>query len=309
MPEVDTIAAVGAPVTEASLLNDLRALGVRRGETLIVHTAMSKLGWVCGREAAVVRALLRAVGPFGLLVMPAHSGDNSEPKDWCNPPVPESWFEPIRHNMPAYDRRVTATRGIGRVAECFRRYPGTRRSAHPHVSWAARGPLAAWRLRGHTAGKPCFGMASPVGRLYRANARTLLLGVGYGNCTALHMAEALYPGTPLAPAGAAVKVRGVRRWQSWREIEMDSDRFPQIGDAYEASGGVVTKGKVGAADCRLLPIRPLVDFGVRWLAEHPAQPDADKPDTGDAGEAAVAREASETTEMGVVAIATVAVDA
>ena len=90
---------------------------------------------------------------------------------------------------------------------------------------------------------------------------------------------------------------------------MDSDRFPQIGQAYEVSGGVVTKGKVGAADCRLLPIRPLVDFGVRWLAEHPAQPDEAKPDTGDAGVTAGAREASETVEMGKVAKATGAVDA
>lgn len=275
MPELDTIAAVAAPVTEDSILADLRAMGVRRGETLIVHSAMSKLGWVCGREAAIIRALVRAVGPFGTVVMPAHSGDNSEPSKWSNPPVPESWFAIVRDTMPGFDRRVTATRAIGQVAETFRRYPGTKRSAHPNVSWAMRGPFAAWRLRGHTAGKPCFGMKSPLGRLYRSNARTLLIGVGYGNCTSLHLAEAVSENTPQTTLGAAIKTLGGRKWKTWQDIDFDSDRFPQIGEAYEQSGGVVTVGKIGAADCKLLHIAPLVDFGIKWMREHPAAADAE----------------------------------
>ena len=278
MPEMDAILAASAPVTEESLLCDLRTLGVRRGETVIVHSAMSKLGWVCGREAALIRALLRAVGPFGTVVMPAHSGDNSEPSLWSNPPVPEAWFPVIRANMPAYNRRVTATRGIGRVAEAFRTWPGTRRSAHPHVSWAMRGPFAAWRLRGHAFSKPCFGMGSPLGRLYRRNARTLLIGVGYDRCTSLHMAEALCETTPKETVGAAVRVLGRSRWVSREEIQMDSDRFPQIGEAFAKNGGVVTTGKIGLAECKLVAIKPLVDFGVKWLREHPAEPEAGEGD-------------------------------
>ncbi len=268
MPEKDTISAAAAPVTEAQLLSGLRALGVRRGDTLVVHAAMSRLGWVCGREQAVVRALIRAVGPLGTLVMPAHSGDNSEPSDWENPPVPQSWFAPIREAMPAYDRRTTPTRSMSRVAECFRAWPGTRRSAHPHVSWCARGPGARWLLRGHTYRRPCFGMGSPLGRLYRREAKVLLLGVGYDNCTALHLAEALYPGTKKTDVGAAVRVHGRRRWVAWREIEMDSDRFPQIGADYEKDGGKAVAGRLGAAECKVVRVKPLVDYGVQWLSRH-----------------------------------------
>ena len=265
MPELDTIQTAASPLTEARLLGDLRALGIVRGDTLIVHTAMSKLGWVCGREVAVVRALICAVGATGLLVMPAHSGDNSEPSDWQNPPVPESWFAAIRDTMPAYDRHVTPSRMMGRVAECFRTYPGMRRSAHPHVSWCARGWGAAWLLRGHRFNRPCFGLQSPIGRLYRRNAKVLLLGVGYDNCTALHFAENLYAGTPRQTVGAAVRVRGKRIWQSWQEIEMDSDRFPQIGAEYELAGGEAVTGKVGNADCKVVRVKPLIDFGRAWL--------------------------------------------
>lgn len=270
MTEQDAIAAVSAPVTADGMLRDLRALGVRRGDTVIAHCAMSRIGWVCGREATVVQALLRAVGPLGMLVMPAHSGDNSEPSAWCNPPVPESWFAPIREHMPPFDRRVTVSRSIGRVGECLRTWPGARRSAHPQVSWTAKGPGACWLLRGHTYCKPGFGMGSPLGRLYRRGAKTLLIGVGYGNCTALHLAETLCETTPRETLGAAVSVWGRRRWVTWKDIEMDSDRFPALGEAYEAAGGPVAAGRLGAAECKLVPVRPLVDFGVRWLREHPA---------------------------------------
>jgi len=265
MAERDTIALVATPVTEQSLLCDLRALGIKRGDTLIVHSAMHKIGWVCGREVAVVKALLCAVGRTGLLVMPAHSGDNSEPSDWQNPPVPEGWFAAIREAMPAYDRHVMPTRCMGRIAECFRTWPGTRRSAHPQVSWCARGIGACWLLRGHTVQKPCFGMKSPLGRLYRRNAKVLLLGVGYDNCTALHLAETLSPGTPKMAVGAAVRVCGKRVWRSWQEIDMNSDRFPMIGEAYKASGGKVVSGNIAAAACKVVRVRPLVDFGVKWL--------------------------------------------
>lgn len=269
MPEEATIAAVERPQTVQTLLKDLRALGIRRGDTLIVHSAMSRIGWVCGREAAVVQALLNAVGPLGTLVMPAHSTDNSDPAEWHCPPVPEAWHAEIRAQMPAYRRRSTPTRGIGRVPECFRTWPGVRRSAHPHVSWCAHGPGAAWLLRGHRWNRSGFGMNSPAGRLYRRNAKVLLLGVGYGNCTLLHMTETLDPATPTVTQGAAVRGLRGRRWVNWQEIEMDSDRFAELGAAYEQEGGVVVHGRVGAADCRVVPARPLVDYGVRWLTAHP----------------------------------------
>lgn len=283
MAEQDTIAAVSAPVTVDRMVRDLRALGVKRGDTVIAHCAMSRIGWVCGREAAVVQALLRAVGPLGMLVMPAHTGDDSEPSAWQCPPVPQAWFAPIREQMPAYNRRMTASRGVGRIAECLRTWPGARRSAHPQVSWAAKGPGAAWLLRGHTYSRPGFGMGLPLGRLYRRGAKALLIGVGYGNCTALHLAETLCETTPRETLGAAVSVWGRRRWVTWQDIQMDADRFPALGEAYEQAGGAAATGMLGAAACKLVPIRPLVDFGVRWLREHPAPAEAAAAQ-GDSGE-------------------------
>jgi aminoglycoside N3'-acetyltransferase len=56
--------------------------------------------------------------------------------------IPADWFQLIRDEMPAFDPSLTPTRGTGAIVECFRHFPGARRSSHPTVSFAALGPHA-----------------------------------------------------------------------------------------------------------------------------------------------------------------------
>lgn len=270
MKEEAVIAAVRQPNTVESLLSGLRALGVAPGDTLVVHSSMSSMGWVCGREQAVVTALMRAVGRGGLLVMPAHTGDNSDPARWECPPVPAEWVETIRAQMPAFDKRMSVTRCMGRIPECFRSCRGVRRSPHPQVSWCAWG-RGAWRLVRRHPLVPMMGMASPLGKLYRRNAKVLLLGVGYDHCTCMHLAETMQPAPRTERLGARMRVRGKSQWVWYTDVMVDSDRFPQIGADYEADGGEVVAGKLGAADCKVLRVKPLVDFTRQWLLEHPPE--------------------------------------
>lgn len=235
---------------------------------MIVHSSLSRLGWVAGGARAVVDALLDVLGETGTLVMPTHSNDLSDPAQWRNPPVPESWWQVIRDEMPPFDPRLTPSRLMGAVVECFRHYPGVRRSSHPQLSFAAAGPNADSITAGHTLDHP-LGEGSPLARLYDLDTHVLLLGVGYSNCTSLHLAEyrADYPGKEWTTQGAPVMVDGERRWVTFEDLEGDESDFELIGAAFAHAGGE-RSGPVGHGEGRLVPVRALVDFAVRWMTTH-----------------------------------------
>ncbi|GHA15083.1 hypothetical protein GCM10010389_62130 [Streptomyces echinoruber] len=134
MPAPPAPLPTGPLVTRDSLAAELGALGVESGETLLVHSSLSSLGWVCGGAVAVVQGLLDALGPGGTLVVPTQTGDLSDPALWNNPPVPEEWWPAIRAAMPAYDPRITPSHGVGVIPETVRTWPGALRSAHPPPS-------------------------------------------------------------------------------------------------------------------------------------------------------------------------------
>jgi aminoglycoside 3-N-acetyltransferase len=161
----------GPMCTRDSIAAELRAMGLRPGETLLVHSSLSSLGWVCGGPVAVVLALLDALGDDGTLVVPTQSSDNSDPAGWAYPPVPETWWADIRASTPPYDSRTTPSRGVGVIPETVRNWPGAVRSAHPQTSFAAVGARAAAIVDGHAL--DCqLGERSPLARLEEAGARS-----------------------------------------------------------------------------------------------------------------------------------------
>lgn len=268
MNEAEVVAATDRPATVASLTADLRALGVHPGMTLMVHSSLSRLGWVAGGAQAVVAALLAAVGDGGTLMMPTHSGHLSDPAEWRHPPVPEAWWQPIRDELPAFDPALTPTSHMGAIVECFRHVPGVRRSTHPTVSAAAFGPHAERLTAGHEL-IDGLGEASPQARLYDLDGHILLLGVGHGNNTSLHLAErrAAPPGAATTTRWSPVSVNGRREWVGYRSLVDTADDFPAIGHAF-ATTGRQTTAMVGAGTAHLMRARDVVDHAVGWLAEH-----------------------------------------
>jgi aminoglycoside 3-N-acetyltransferase len=264
--EERTIAASDAPVTGAAIAADLRGLGVRPGSALLVHSSLSALGWVVGGAPAVVAALLDALGPEGTLVVPTHTGGNSDPAGWGAPPVPEAWWPVIREHMPAFDPAVTPTRGLGVIPEVARTWPGALRSDHPQTSFAAIGPAAAEITAGHALDS-AFGERSPLARIEALDGDVLLLGAGHGSNSSLHLAEHRVPNPARETSAAAVMTPEGRRWAEWEDVVADEEDFGALGAAFDATAAVRI-GTVGRAEARLMRQRDLVAFGVEWMVGH-----------------------------------------
>jgi aminoglycoside 3-N-acetyltransferase len=261
--ELEIIQKTPEPRTRASLAADLTRLGLHKGMVVLVHTSLSAVGWVNGGAVALIQALTDVLTPQGTVVMPAHSNDLSEPSYWCNPPVPQEWWQTIRDTMPAYEPDITPTRDVGTVPEVFRKYPGVLRSNHPAVSFAAWGKNADFVTSGHKLDYP-LGDDSPLARVYDLDGFVLLIGVDYDRNTSLHLAEYRSGAMAAQTQGAPILENGCRVWRHYTDWESDSDIFTDIGAAFEQEHAV-SRGFVGSAECRLIRQRPVVDYTVQWL--------------------------------------------
>jgi aminoglycoside 3-N-acetyltransferase len=210
-------------------------IGLRSGDAVVVHASLRAVGLDADE---VLDALLEAVGPEGLVVMPAFTYDN----------------ESYAPDLPVR---------TGTLAETFRRRPDARRSAHPTYSVAAVGAGASELLEGHER-VGATGLDSPLARLAARGGHVLLLGVGHTSNTTVHVgefaADVPYLNIPFDPG-----------WPTH-----GADRFPGCSRAFGAierplrERGAIRDGRVGRAVAQLVPGAAVIEATVELLRADPA---------------------------------------
>ncbi len=268
----------GAPIGREQLAADLRALGVRRGETLLIHCSLRRIGPVEGGAATLLEALIDVAGPQATLVVPTHTTLNSLTSRAHRAAVAgfdEDELARYIADMPGFDPVRTPSHGMGALAEQLRTSPSAVRSHHPITSFSALGPRARDCTSVHEL--DChLGDRSPLGWLYAVDAAILLLGVEYTACTAFHLAEYHLPWTPPVRLYRCFTAEGgSRAKREFTAPALDDRDFGQLGAALEkkAPDGLRV-GDVGGGTGRLIPLPEAVDFGVTWLTGH-RQPQQD----------------------------------
>ncbi|MCF8008615.1 MAG: AAC(3) family N-acetyltransferase [Halanaerobiales bacterium] len=252
--------------TRNILKEEFKKIGLKAKMTVIVHSSLSSIGWISGGPVAVIQALMDIITEQGNIVMPAHSGDYTDPENWSNPPVPNEWIEEIRAKMPAFQKEITPTRGIGIIPEIFRTFPDVKRSYHPAFSFTARGKDSDYITKEHGLDYG-FGTNSPLGKVYELDGSILLLGVNYDRNTSFHLSEILSQKKEEFKNGAPVLVNGKRVWKEFKDIVFDEDQFNQIGSDFEKYHNV-KKSKVGQAETKLFNQRKAVDFAKNWIIKN-----------------------------------------
>lgn len=223
----------------------LRALGVREGRVLLVHTSFRAVRPVEGGPHGLIEALRAALGPQGTLVMPSWTGDD------------DAVFDPAS---------TAAAEDLGVVADTFWRMPGVARSNHP-FAFAAAGPRAA-EITFDPLPLPPHIRESPVGRVHDLDGQVLLLGVNHDADTTLHLAE-LSAGVPYRiPKHITVMRDGRPVRVEYGENDICGERFV-LADGWLRERGLQAEGRVGHADARLARARDVVAVTLEHLRADP----------------------------------------
>jgi aminoglycoside 3-N-acetyltransferase len=242
------------------LVAGLRAAGVQPGQDLLVHSSLRHVGPVRGGAADVLEAL-RIATEGATIIVPTHTAANSlSSRAFLAATAGMSTAQRARYVavMPGFDPEKTPSHGMGALAEYVRTTVGAKRSSHPQTSFAAFGPRAERCTAGHELGSH-LGESSPLGWLYQAGGAVLLLGVGYAACTALHLAEYRLPGCRRRGYQCFVTAGGVRRSREFIDADLIDSDFETIGELIDRES-FARRGQVGSADCRLFPMRDIVNF-------------------------------------------------
>ncbi|OYY67848.1 aminoglycoside N(3)-acetyltransferase [Sphingomonas sp. 28-63-12] len=256
--------------TRTSLGEDLWRIGIRPGDTVMLHAAMRRVGPLLNGPDALAHALLDVVGADGtIMVYTSWDSVHDDLLDDDGRVLPQ-W----RDHVPGFDPQASrAVRMNGIIAEFVRTIPGARRSANPGASVAAIGKLADWVTADHPQDFG-FGEGTPLARLVEIGGRVLMAGAPWDTMTLVHHAD------HLAPLPAKQKLRyevpfASKTGTAWRFIEefdtsepimagMPDDYIERIVTAYVAGGGG-HQGLIGRAPSLLVDARPMLAFAIGWL--------------------------------------------
>lgn len=154
-----------------ALRGGFKRAGICPGDTVLIHSAMTPIGYVEGGAQTVARALIDTVGEEGTVVAPA----------FCF--VHEKEENPIID--PVNDRSE-----MGAISEAIRTYPGAKRSTAFRHSFSAVGKNAELIVNVDPY-LSVFDIDSSFGKLLGLDAKVILLGVTWVNSTTHHFAEYL----------------------------------------------------------------------------------------------------------------------
>jgi aminoglycoside 3-N-acetyltransferase len=265
------------------LASEFRALGIAPGDIVMVHASVKAVGEVAGGPDEIHLALKEALTSEGTLMM--YAGCPRYVDEVGRGNLSPSEESEVLEKLPAFDPETARTaRDHGILVEFLRTYPGSRVNHHVarFVAWGKEADF----LFSSQPWNYAFGRDSALDRFVALDGRILLLGCDHDTVTFLHYVEHIadLPNKRVARFKVPIAEHGTRVWRDMEEFDTSDQSahanwperfFARIVDSYLASANN-RGGRVGDAQCYLLPARDLRRFAQPLMERIAIDPHATK---------------------------------
>ena len=258
-PEIDKPAIIAA----------LRAVGVEKGDALLVHSSLSACGHIVGGAKTIIEALIEAVGPDGSFFVPTFQRSecylNGINKRWDHRP------------SDCRDRASEAIRWVGTLPlEFMRLYPDAPRGVHLSHSWAGWGKDAAEVLSHQTEDEPPFSDNSCPMIVRNMGGKILHFGSPIGHTSFVHCFETHFNLPGLGPSYYDTRLAdGTITWKfvpkglpGPREFYSKDENARFFREAI-ARGLEIRCERLGIGELKLMDCRRFWEIGSTLVKEDP----------------------------------------
>lgn len=259
------------PITKEDIVKGLKKLGLTSDSKIEVHTKLSSFGYIINKEYDIIDALMDVIKD-GVIIMPAHTSENSDPTYWENPPVPKEWIDLIKKNKRPFDQNIYIPERVGKTPIAFLRYPDVERTNHPIDSLAVYNQTSdpTWVYHSLHQDEDIH----PLYKLAQEKGKILFLGTDFQTCTSIHLTEK-YAETVTKKQDTLKLIKNgqiVQASYSFYEFDDDDiDHFDEIAKRYiaEYEGTPYYKQvKIGLATCTLIDAESLYDIAYEFHKNH-----------------------------------------
>tara|TARA_Y100000591_G_C21698434_1_gene626995 strand:- start:28 stop:795 length:768 start_codon:yes stop_codon:yes gene_type:complete len=205
----------------------LKKLGLKKNDTVLVHSSFLSLGIVTGGIETLHNSLIETLGPKGNLIVPTFTFS-------------------FRRNKIFNFHKTKCCKSVGVYPEYFRRLSNSIRSADPLFSMCCIGPDAKLLMKRET--KNCFGDKSIFDKLVKKNCLVLGLGIRYSTGFPIFMhvekkanvryrKNTIFTGVTISSNYKKIKDKAVH-------FARDEKNFPRIVIDREEVGKILEKKKI-----------------------------------------------------------------
>lgn len=235
----------GEAITKSRLLENLTQIGIKQGDEVLVHSSLSRIGFLENGARTFIEALLEAVGSEGTILMPT-SPNNVYQLNYIR-------------NTPFFDVLNSPSK-TGKITEVFRTWPLSKRSLHPTEPVSALGKKADYFIKDHFNQLTPYNERSPFYKISEQKGKILYVGVTLSMAgTNLHTLEDAvnfkfpvyhqeeFDFEVIDENGNSHSIRTKVHDPEWSKKRKCDDLIPMF-----ESKGVLKKVKIGEADTLLV---------------------------------------------------------